>query len=57
MDKLGVDVDESQTKEASGEPKTTCPKCGAALVHRALTNVPQCPKCGTQPFEGPDGTS
>lgn len=57
MEKLGVEVDENQTKEASGEPKTTCPQCGSALGHRAHTNVPHCPKCGTQPFEGADAKS
>lgn len=47
MEKLGVQVDDSKTKTAS--EKKTCPECGAELLKN--TNVPQCPNCGTKPFE------
>lgn len=47
MDKLGVQVDESLTKTASTGKK--CPRCGAEVSLHGT--VPQCPKCGTAPFE------
>jgi len=51
MEKLGVDVDTTLSKEASGEARTTCPKCGKALLPVDENNVPRCPDCGTAPFE------
>ena len=53
MEKFGVDVDESLSKEASGDQKKLCPACGAALLPSDDTNVPRCPACGTEPFETP----
>jgi hypothetical protein len=47
MEKLGVKVDDRKSKTAS--TTKNCPKCGSAL--RTGTNVPQCPHCGTKPFE------
>jgi hypothetical protein len=47
MEKLGVQVDDNKTKTAS--EKKTCPECGAELLKDS--NVPQCPNCGTKPFE------
>jgi rubrerythrin len=55
MDKLGVEVE--KTKEALDKEagdKATCPKCGSALVKD--TNVPQCPYCGSEPFEKKEDT-
>jgi len=47
LEKLGVQVDDSKTKTAS--EKKTCPECGAELLKDS--NVPQCPNCGTRPWE------
>lgn len=49
MDKLGVQTDQDKTKTASAQK--TCPVCGSELVPDS--NVPQCPNCGTKPFEAP----
>ena len=51
MDKLGVETDESITKEASGDPRKGCPRCGRKLLPSEQSNVPRCPNCGTEPFE------
>lgn len=51
MEKLGVDTDESLSKEGSGDKRTTCPRCGKALLPPEESNVPRCPDCGTEPFE------
>lgn len=46
MEKLGVKIDEKAAEVAT---KTKmCPKCGQALVGES---PPQCPSCGTEPFE------
>ena len=48
------------------DPKPLCPKCGAAmppvdktlaivLKTHGIDNAYQCPKCGHQPFYGPEG--
>lgn len=54
MEKLGVDVDEELSKQASDDPKGVCPKCGSKLLPAEGVNVPKCPKCGTEPFEKTD---
>lgn len=51
MEKLGVKTDEQLSKEASGEARKACPRCGSSLLPQDETNVPRCPKCGTEPFE------
>jgi len=53
MEKLGVDVDPSLEKEASGGTKRVCPKCQTTLLPENESNVPRCPRCGTEPFEAP----
>lgn len=52
MDKLGVQTDKEKVKTAS-EGTKSCPRCGMTLIPN--TNVPQCPQCGTEPFEKKDG--
>ena len=49
MEKYGVETetDKKDGKVATDEKR--CPTCGSLLVTTA--NVPQCPNCGTRPFE------
>lgn len=49
MEKLGVVIDEEKTKTASKDER--CPKCGSLLYPRKTGDIPQCPNCGTEPFE------
>lgn len=49
MDKFGVVIEEEQSKIASKEGRP-CPSCGSPKVnYKGLT--PQCPNCGTKPWE------
>jgi len=52
MEKLGVQTDKEKVKTAEGGAKS-CPRCGLTLIPN--TNVPQCPQCGTEPFEKSNG--
>lgn len=50
-EKLGVVEDKTHAvKTATVDDR--CPNCGAKLEETA--NVPKCPRCGTEPFEGDD---
>ena len=49
MDKYAVEIDPAAVKTASLDKNPSCPSCGGPLAPRA--NVPQCPRCGTKPFE------
>jgi uncharacterized Zn finger protein (UPF0148 family) len=49
MEKLGVVLDDEKTKTASRDEH--CPECGAPLYPRKTGDIPQCPNCGTKPFE------
>lgn len=51
MEKFGVETDESITKEATGEDRKVCPRCGRPLLPSVESNVPRCASCGTEPFE------
>lgn len=51
MEKYGVDV--TDTAKVS-EDLTVTPRCGACGSRlESSSNVPKCPRCGTQPFESP----
>lgn len=55
MEKYGVDVETEEAKIASEKAKPACPSCGHALAPSAASNVPICPRCGTEPFEPREG--
>ena len=54
MDKYGVVLDDEKAKTSSAEKR--CPKCGAVLdtYEEEAAAIPQCPNCGTEPFEKRD---
>ena len=48
-DKYAVVQDKTMDKVGENKTINTCPKFGAVLT---TSNVPHCPNCGTEPFEG-----
>ena len=51
MEKYGVFTEESADKLGSNE--FHCPDCGALIERHG--KVLRCPRCGTKPFEEPNG--
>jgi predicted RNA-binding Zn-ribbon protein involved in translation (DUF1610 family) len=53
MEKYGVLVGQTHLfKEASKKGQPVCPSCGAKIhLHGS---IPQCPNCGTEPYEVKD---
>lgn len=47
MEKYAVRINEELVKTSSKEK--LCPICSSILL--TTTNIPKCPKCGTEPFE------
>jgi len=47
MEKYAVQINDGLTKLSSKEK--LCPICSSILL--TTTNIPKCPKCGTEPFE------
>ena len=55
MDKYGVGTDDEHMKTAAREKGSPCPQCGSRNVNYTSGNVPQCPRCGVEPWEARDG--
>jgi len=51
MEKYAVEIEQEQIKTSEEKVKVQqrCAACGAPL--ETTSNVPKCPRCGTEPFE------
>lgn len=51
MEKYGVDINPEHVKTSEDKLQVSakCAQCGTPL--ETSTNVPKCPRCGTEPYE------